>query len=1002
MLRTAFLNALILLLSFGAVQAGSVHDIHLYTDSTPDYVSIEDFVATATSVWDDPEDQAIAFWRWVVRGRQQITPTREDGVPLWDPMQFFPSYPNTNCGYVASFMTAFAEEMGGDWRHRYVELSDHTVVELSWDAGATWHMFDTSMVVFARRHDGQIASCTDISQAHACALSSFWGDPGAEAGHYYLYHATPETMTNPPAPGQQGDLGYPSGYRKAADNPIPYARTLRNGADSYTHGLWIQEDWTHVRTGWRNRLHARPGHTYTRFWTELGGGSEYARLNGKGNDPNDGYFTNGIRGNGRWEIEPGFDAADPAAGWFALSGFVHRDQDGGAGPTLRPGSQVGQADAVLKVDSANVITSGRVYLAGARGSGDGMTFEVSRDAGCSWTTAATLPVGSFAGWYDLASGLVGGATELLVRVRIEPDATRLDCGLDEFRVEAVTSVNALTLPRLQRGANRVRFRSGLPRETLTLRPAMHSGAAHPFTGSADSWDLVTGRDDPGTYSSPVLVPSFAGVEGQVTWRFDTPTDITGATLGGAFITRTAGPGDFVALGYSWDGINFTTPATFDATDAPTYDARLFAPTGTAPAGRRSVWLRYTLESSTAPSATATGIQDALMTVQHEPHDGAFAPVEVTYAWTEHRTGGDVARTHTRVVNSELDTWEVHVGGFRDPTMDWVRVRLADGSSVEGYGDGIDVGPGAGYDKVKITGAWLDDVAFGAPYTVSRPSAALNPDTGGTELTDGVVIPPVDEKTTSRVQGQVAYWEGDAPVTVTVDLGTQQTIAALRVTSHQPDALFGHAGTITATAIGGTGAETALGVIQHDDVWSPTGDHLDWGYGRVNNFPDLPAGARLAHGYWLVFDQPVSAEQVRLEVLPLAGRGVGLSEIQVFSQVSVTDWPDREVDLGDGVSASPLAESGPMVPARLSVFPNPANPGTHVAYELPRGGPVKVRIVDVRGRLVRVLAEGYRPAGSHRAFWDGRDAGGRAMASGVYLAVAEWAGGQAVGRLALVR
>ena len=198
MLPSVYRILLLTLLFVSAAQAGSVHDIHLYTDSSPDFVSVDDFVATATSAWDDPEDQAIALWRWVVRSRQQITPTREDGVPLWDAIQFLGSYPNTNCGYVASFLTAFAEAMGGDWRHRYIELSDHTVCELSWDAGATWHMFDTSMVVFARRHDGQIAACADIAEAQSCALSSFWGDPGAEAGHLYIYHATPEAMTNPP------------------------------------------------------------------------------------------------------------------------------------------------------------------------------------------------------------------------------------------------------------------------------------------------------------------------------------------------------------------------------------------------------------------------------------------------------------------------------------------------------------------------------------------------------------------------------------------------------------------------------------------------------------------------------------------------------------------------------------------------------------------------------------------------------------------------------------
>jgi len=267
----------------------------------------------------------------------------------------------------------------------------------------------------------------------------------------------------------------------------------------------------------------------------------------------------------------------------------------------------------------------------------------------------------------------------------------------------------------------------------------------------------------------------------------------------------------------------------------------------------------------------------------------------------------------------------------------------------------------------------------------------------------VVIPPTDYQTSSLVQGQAAYWEGDDPLVVTVDLGSEQTIAALRVTSHQPNAQFGHAGTITAYGLDAGGASTSLGVIQHDDIWSPPGDHLDWGYGRTENFPDLPAGGRLAYGYWLVLDEPVTAEKLRLDILPLAGHGLGLSEVQVFSAVTVSDWPDREVDLGSGpVSSAPMVQPMPQAGRRLTVAPNPANPGTYIGYELPRGTRVVMRIVDVRGRLVRTLVDGWKPGGAHRAFWDGRDDRGRSMASGVYLAVAEWTDGRAAGSITLIK
>ena len=48
-------------------------------------------------------------------------------------------------------------------------------------------------------------------------------------------------------------------------------------------------------------------------------------------------------------------------------------------------------------------------------------------------------------------------------------------------------------------------------------------------------------------------------------------------------------------------------------------------------------------------------------------------------------------------------------------------------------------------------------------------------------------------------------------------------------------------------------------------------------------------------------------------------------------------------------------------------------------------PVTLAIYDVAGRRVRELAGGTWTAGDHDVVWDGRDARGRASASGVYFA-----------------
>ncbi|MCI0452627.1 MAG: T9SS type A sorting domain-containing protein [Candidatus Latescibacteria bacterium] len=77
-----------------------------------------------------------------------------------------------------------------------------------------------------------------------------------------------------------------------------------------------------------------------------------------------------------------------------------------------------------------------------------------------------------------------------------------------------------------------------------------------------------------------------------------------------------------------------------------------------------------------------------------------------------------------------------------------------------------------------------------------------------------------------------------------------------------------------------------------------------------------------------------------------------------------------------------------VPGTLALaqnVPNPFNPATTIAYDVPAGGAhVTIAIYDVTGRAVRTLIDGRHPAGTHRVVWDGRNASGTPVASGVYL------------------
>ena len=85
----------------------------------------------------------------------------------------------------------------------------------------------------------------------------------------------------------------------------------------------------------------------------------------------------------------------------------------------------------------------------------------------------------------------------------------------------------------------------------------------------------------------------------------------------------------------------------------------------------------------------------------------------------------------------------------------------------------------------------------------------------------------------------------------------------------------------------------------------------------------------------------------------------------------------------------IAMTIPKETALLPNYPNPFNPETWIPYELAEAASVTLTFYDMRGRVVRTLALGHRPAGVYRtkaraAYWDGRNAQGERVASGVYF------------------
>jgi predicted GH43/DUF377 family glycosyl hydrolase len=80
----------------------------------------------------------------------------------------------------------------------------------------------------------------------------------------------------------------------------------------------------------------------------------------------------------------------------------------------------------------------------------------------------------------------------------------------------------------------------------------------------------------------------------------------------------------------------------------------------------------------------------------------------------------------------------------------------------------------------------------------------------------------------------------------------------------------------------------------------------------------------------------------------------------------------------------LSPVAPAVPRLQQNRPNPFNPTTLIAYETPRAGTARIDVYDADGALVRRLVDGPVSAGAHSTSWDGTDAHGRRVASGVYF------------------
>lgn len=151
----------------------------------------------------------------------------------------------------------------------------------------------------------------------------------------------------------------------------------------------------------------------------------------------------------------------------------------------------------------------------------------------------------------------------------------------------------------------------------------------------------------------------------------------------------------------------------------------------------------------------------------------------------------------------------------------------------------------------------------------------------------------------------------------------------------------------------------------------------WGYPPIN----------VVAGDYISWSAPDGSGRVDINV-DLGNDGT-IDEVLQGVEIGATGTPDTP-----SVGRKPLSS--------IAVFPNPFNPRTTIHLKGRAGAQVRVWIADSRGRRVRSLYAGRMASSQFEVTWDGTDARGEEVSSGVYFIYAYGEGTSIQKKIALIR
>ena len=196
---------------------------------------------------------------------------------------------------------------------------------------------------------------------------------------------------------------------------------------------------------------------------------------------------------------------------------------------------------------------------------------------------------------------------------------------------------------------------------------------------------------------------------------------------------------------------------------------------------------------------------------------------------------------------------------------------------------------------------------------------------------------------------------------------------------------------------------------------------DSGYSIDNLAPAPPGDLRMTSPVALAWDESEDRDFKYFTVYgsdvpgldstaALIGYTIGTSmdvtgDVYTYYHVTASDVSGNEGGASTAANAYAGVNTDESIPAAFSLGqnrPNPFSLKTSVAFDLPVGCAVSLKVFDAQGRQVRTLADQIYPAGRQSVIWSGDDEAGNAVGSGIYFMRMEAGAFRATSKMLLTR